>query len=76
MERYSAIYISIINVIKLIVSKGSKSPLNATSDASYISVLTLTFCPDSTHELGSVLGRLSSTVLASWSLYIECDNTL
>lgn len=60
MGRYSSVCISIINFINLIIFKGSKSPLTKTSDASCISVLTLTFCPDSRHELRSVLGRLST----------------
>lgn len=68
MRRYSSVCISIINFINLIVFKGSKSPLTKTSDASCISVLTLTFCPDYRHELRSVLGRIPNTIVTSWKL--------
>lgn len=68
MRRYSSVCISIINFINLIVFKGSKSPLTKTSDASCISVLTLTFCPDYRHELRSVLGRIPNTIITSWKL--------
>lgn len=47
------------------VFKGSKSPLNTASDASCISVLTFTFCPDSRYELRSVLGKPPNTIVTS-----------